>query len=273
MLSARDLEYVMRLLLDSAAIRITTTQEYLVRSRLEPLAKASGLPSLTALVERLRSQPFGELHRLVVEAMTTNETSFFRDLHPFELVQRVIVPEMLARKQDRTFRVWSAACATGQEPYSLAMLLSDMPGLRDFRVEILATDLSRAALEKAAKGVYSALEIGRGLPARALARHFDREGASFRVKPVLRAMVEWKELNLSHKWPPMGSFDLVFMRNVLIYFGPTTVESILKNTRNLLQKHGVLFLGTTENMLGLKTGLESVTHGKTIYYKRSSERP
>src|ERR1700712_4446018 len=114
MLSARDLEYVMRLLLENAAIRINRTQEYLVRSRLEPLAKELGLPSLTALLEQLRNQPFGELHRRVVEAMTTNETSFFRDMHPFELLQRVVIPELLQRKREKTFRVWSAACATGQ---------------------------------------------------------------------------------------------------------------------------------------------------------------
>jgi chemotaxis protein methyltransferase CheR len=149
------------------------------------------------------------------------------------------------------------------------MLLSDMPQLRDYRISILATDLSRAALEKATQGVYSALEIGRGLPARALAKHFDREGTGFRVKPALRAMIDWKQLNLAHKWPLMTSFDVVFMRNVLIYFGPSTVESILRSTGNLLLPHGVLFLGKTENMLGLTTGLESVAHGKTIYYKRS----
>ncbi|HET8933988.1 MAG TPA: protein-glutamate O-methyltransferase CheR [Polyangiales bacterium] len=273
MLSAPDFEYVTRLLLENAAIRINTTQEYLVRSRLEPLAKQSGLPSLSALVEELRKQPYGELHRRVVEAMTTNETSFFRDVHPFETLKVAVIPEMLRRKTDRTFRVWSGACSTGQEPYSLAMMLTEMPALKDYRISILATDLARMTLEKAEQGIYTALDVGRGLPARALAQHFERQGTSFRVKPQLRALIEWRQLNLAGKWPSMVPFDLILMRNVLIYFSPTTTESILRNARNVLQNHGAIFLGTTENMLGLNTGLESVTHGKTIYYKRAGVRP
>jgi chemotaxis protein methyltransferase CheR len=273
MLSAPDFEYLTRLLLDNAAIRINNSQEYLVRSRLEPLAKASGLSSLTALVEELRKQPYGELHRRVVEAMTTNETSFFRDVHPFEAIKVAAIPEILRRKTDRVFRVWSAACSTGQEPYSLSMLLSEMPALKEFRIQILATDLSRPIIEKAEQGVYTALEIGRGLPARSLAQHFERQGTSFRVKPTLRAMIEWRQMNLAGKWHSMIPFDLILMRNVLIYFSPTTTESILRNARNVLQPHGALFLGTTENMLGLNTGLESVTHGKTIYYKPKAGRP
>jgi len=204
--------------------------------------------------------------------MTTNETSFFRDLHPFEVLQRALVPEILKRKHDKSFRVWSAACSTGQEPYSIAMLLANMPSLQEYRVSIIATDFSRPALEKASLGVYSALEIGRGLPARALAQHFEREGTSFRVKPALRSMIDWKQMNLAKKWPLLPPFDVVFIRNVLIYFEPPTVEGILRNARSLLLPHGVLFLGTTENTLGLNTGLESVASGKTIYYKRSGER-
>jgi len=273
MLSAPDFEYVTRLLLDNAAIRINNTQEYLVRSRLEPLAKESGLPDLTALVDQLRKQPFGELHRRVVEAMTTNETSFFRDVHPFETLKNVVIPEILRTKRDRTFRVWSAACSTGQEAYSLAMMMSEMPMLKEQRIQILATDLARSILDKAEQGVYSTLEIGRGLPARALAAHFDRQGTSFKVKPQLRSMIEWRQLNLAGKWPMMSAFDVIFMRNVLIYFGPSTTESILRNARNVLQPNGALFLGTTENTLGLNTGLESVTHGKTIYYRRAAGRP
>jgi chemotaxis protein methyltransferase CheR len=268
MLSAPDFEYVTRLLLDNAAIRINNTQEYLVRSRLEPLAKESGLPSLTALVEELRKKPFGELHRRVVEAMTTNETSFFRDVHPFETLKTVVVPELLRTKKDRTFRVWSAACSTGQEAYSLAMLLTELPGMREYRIQILATDLARSIVDRAEQGVFSTLEIGRGLPARALASHFERQGTSFRVKAQLRGLIEWRQLNLAGKWPLMSAFDLIFMRNVLIYFGPATTEMILRNACNALQPHGALFLGTTENTLGLNTGLESVTHGKTIYYRR-----
>ncbi|MEY4581574.1 MAG: hypothetical protein RL701_6277, partial [Pseudomonadota bacterium] len=169
MLSGPDFEYVTQLLLTKAAIRIDATQQYLVRSRLEPLAKQVGLPDLAALIEQLRQKPFGELHTRVVEAMTTNETSFFRDVHPFETLKNHIVPEAVARKVDRTLRVWSAACSTGQEPYSLAMLLSDHPKLQGWRIQILATDIARTTLDRAQSGVYTSLEVGRGLPARALA--------------------------------------------------------------------------------------------------------
>ncbi|MET0388073.1 MAG: protein-glutamate O-methyltransferase CheR [Polyangiales bacterium] len=272
MISAPDFEYVTQLLLTKAAIRLSATQEYLVRSRLEPIAKQAGLADLSALVEQLRREPYGELHTRVVEAMTTNETSFFRDVHPFETLRSVIIPELLQRKVDRTLRIWSAACATGQEPYSLAMLCAEMPKLSGWKVQILATDLSRVTLDRAQQGVYSSLEIGRGLPARALAQHFDRAGTSFQVKPGLRAMIDWKQLNLAGRWPPMAIFDVIFIRNVLIYFSPETASSVLQNARIQLQPYGTLFLGTTENMLGLNAGFESMTYGKTICYKPGTQR-
>jgi chemotaxis protein methyltransferase CheR len=271
-LSLPDFEFVTQLLLDKAAIRVNASQEYLVRSRLEPLAKQSGLPDLTALVDQLRKQPFGELHKRVIEAMTTNETSFFRDVHPWDALKTVVLPELIKKKLDRTLRVWSAACSTGQEAYSLAMMLSDMPALTGYRVQILATDLSRTTLDKGQQGIYSSLEVGRGLPARALAQHFDRVGTSFQVKANLRSMVEWKQLNLASRWPSLPTFDVVFIRNVLIYFGPGTVESVLQNVRTTMHPYGALFLGTTENMLGLNTGFESVTSGKTIYYRPQTGR-
>ena len=271
-LSIVDFTYVTQLLLDKAAIRVSASQEYLVRSRLEPLAKQSGLPDLTALVEQLRRQPFGELHKRVIEAMTTNETSFFRDVHPFETLKTMVLPELLKRKTDNTLRVWSAACSTGQEAYSLAMLLSDMPQLQGYRIQITASDLSRGTLDKAQQGIYSTLDVGRGLPARALAQHFERVGTSFQVKGHLRSLVEWRQLNLASRWPALPVFDVVFMRNVLIYFPQATVESVLQTVRGSMHSYGALFLGTTENMLGLNTGFESVTSGKTIYYRPQTGR-
>jgi chemotaxis protein methyltransferase CheR len=272
MLSGPDLEYVTQLLLRTAAIRIDATQEYLVRSRLEPLAKQAGLPDLSALVEQLRQRPFGDLHTRVVEAMTTNETSFFRDHHPFDTLKTLIIPELVQRKADRTLRIWSAACSTGQEPYSLAMLLADTLQLNGWRIQIVASDLARSPLEKAQTGVYTALDVGRGLPARALARHFDRVGTSFQVKPHLRGMIEWRQMNLGAPWPPLPVFDVIFMRNVLIYFEPSSVLQVLKRARGNLQSHGALFLGNTENMLGLDAGFESKMNGKTIYYRPSAGR-
>jgi chemotaxis protein methyltransferase CheR len=272
-LSSRDYEYVQQLLLTHSAIRISTEQEYLVRSRLEPVAKKAGLADLPALVERLRAQPYGALHTQVIEAMTTNETSFFRDLHPFETLKHIVLPEILARKAaDKSLRIWSGACSTGQEPYSLAMLLAETPKLAGWRTQIIATDLSRATLSKAQEGTYSALEVGRGLPARMLAQHFDRVGTAFQVRAPLRAMIEWKQLNLAGRWPAMPFFDIVFLRNVLIYFPLTTNEAVLKNVRSALHPQGYLFLGTTENMLGINVGFEALSKGKTTLYRPSGPK-
>jgi chemotaxis protein methyltransferase CheR len=272
-LSTADYEFVQRLLLERAAIRISVEQEYLVRSRLEPVAKRAGLSDLTALVEQLRREPYGALHSEVVEAMTTNETSFFRDVHPFETLRNVILPEVIARKgADKTLRIWSAACASGQEPYSLAMLLNETPTLADFRIQIIATDLARPILAKAQQGSYNSLEVGRGLPARLLARYFERVGTAFQVSTQLRSMIEWRQLNLAAPWPPLPIFDIVFIRNVLIYFPQTTIETVLKNIRKTLHPQGYLFLGTTENMLGMSAGFETVTKGKTMFYRPSGPR-
>jgi chemotaxis protein methyltransferase CheR len=272
-LSANDYEYVQKLLLEHSAIRIGVEQEYLVRSRLEPIAKKAGLPDLTALVTQLRREPYGPLHSQVVEAMTTNETSFFRDVHPFETLKNVVLPEIMARKTDRTLRVWSAACATGQEPYSLAMLFAETPRLASWKIQIVATDLARSTLAKAQQGAYNSLEVGRGLPARMLAQYFERAGAAFQVCSQLRSMIEWRQLNLAAgPWSALPTFDIVFIRNVLIYFPLATNQVVLKNIRNTLHPQGYLFLGTTENMLGLQVGFEASSHGKTTIYRPSGPR-
>ena len=272
MLSSADFAYVSQLLLTRAAIRLQDTQEHLIRSRLEPLAQEAGLPDVSALVAHLRERAASELHTRVVEALTTHETSFFRDMHPFDTLRERVVPELVERKTDRTLRVWSAACSTGQEAYSLAMLLADMPKLNGWRIQIVASDLARTTLDKAQTGVYTMLEVGRGLPARALAQHFERVGTSYRVQLNLRSMIEWKQLNLASPWPPLPVFDIIFIRNVLIYFEPSVVTTVLVRARGCLHNNGCLFLGNTENMLGLNAGFDSLTHGKSIYYRPSTGR-
>jgi len=272
-LSATDYAFVQKLLVERAAIRIGPEQQYLVRSRLEPIAKQTGLPSLQALVEQLRREPYGALHLQVVEAMTTNETSFFRDVHPFAALKNVVLPEIIARKGHvQTLRVWSAACSTGQEPYSLAMLFAETPALARWDVRITATDFARGPLEKAQRGCYNALEVGRGLPARMLATHFERAGTAFQVRAQVRSMIEWQQLNLAGRWPMMPIFDIVFMRNVLIYFEPASNQSILANVRAVVHPQSYLFLGSTENMLGLNVGFESSTVGKTMLYRPTTRK-
>jgi chemotaxis protein methyltransferase CheR len=274
MLLPADYAFVQELVRKHAAIILNAGQEYLVKSRLEPVARQAGLPDLTALVERLRREPYGPLHATVVEAMTTNETSFFRDGHPFETLKRHILPEVIKRKRvERTIHVWSAACATGQEAYSIAMILHDTRELRGWNVRITASDLSKNAVTRAQTGVYSALELGRGVAPRVLAEFFDRDGSTYRVKAPLRAMVDWKVLNLDEPLPSLPLFDIVFMRNVLIYFSPATCTGILNRVRDTMSRKGYLILGTTENMLGLPVGFESTVMGKTTVYRPTGTQP
>lgn len=274
MLAAEDFAYIQQLVRERAAIVLGADQQYLVKSRLEPVASAAGLRDLAALVQRLRSEHFGALHATVVEAMTTNETSFFRDVHPFETLRTVVLPELLGRRRvERSLRVWSAACSTGQEPYSLAMLLRDMPELRGWSVRILATDLSRAAITRAQQGLYDARAIGRGLPPRMLTSHFSREGDQYRVKPDLRAMIDWRPLNLAEPFPRLPLFDLVFIRNVLIYFAPATCAEILSKIHDTMCRKGYLFLGTTENMLGMSLPFTCTMVGRTAFYRPTDAHP
>jgi len=268
MLRPEDYAFVQQLVLKHASILLSAGQEYLVKSRLEPVARQTGLRDLTALVARLRREPYGALHATVVEAMTTNETSWFRDLHPYETLKKHILPDVIARRRlERTVNIWSGACSTGQEPYSLAMLAREMPELSGWSVRIFATDLSRGAITRAQEGTYSTLELGRGLPARMLAQYFERDGAVYRVKPVLRSMIDWRPLNLADPLPPLPMFDVVFLRNVLIYFSPATCAGILKSVHSTMSRKGYLVLGTTENMLGLSVAFESSMIGRTMVYR------
>lgn len=265
-----DYAFVQQLVLKHASISLSSEQQYLVKSRLEPVAKQAGLPDLATLVQRLRREPYGALHATVIEAMTTNETSWFRDKHPFETLRKQILPELIARKRaDRTLHLWSAACSTGQEPYSLAMLIRETPELAGWNVRILATDLSRAAITRAREGLYSSLELGRGMPDRLLDQYFDRDGDAFRARRVLRTMIDWQPMNLAALLPQLPIFDVVFLRNVLIYFSPATCAQILKNVHNTMSRKGYLILGTTENMLGLSVGFESKLIGRTMVYRPS----
>ena len=271
MLLPEDYAFVQKLVHKHAAIMLNAGQEYLVKSRLEPVARQAGLPDLTTLVDRLRREPYGALHATVVEAMTTNETSFFRDLHPYETLKKHVFPELIARRRvERSLHLWSAACSTGQEPYSLAMLVKDTPELRGWNVRITASDLSRAAITRAREGTYSSLELGRGLPTRMLGAYFEREGALFRVRSELRSMIDWRPMNLAEPLPALPIFDVVFLRNVLIYFSPATCASILKNVHDTISRKGYLILGTTENMLGLSAGFDSTMLGRTMLYRPSS---
>lgn len=268
-LSDTDLDYVRGLVLDHSAIVLERSKAYLVESRLTPLATRLGFGSLPEFVGKLRREAVNGTHRMVVDAMTTNETYFFRDVHPFEALRTKVLPELVAaRARERTLRIWCGACSTGQEPYSLSMLLREhFATLSTWQVSILCTDLSRDVLARAKTGTYTQLEVNRGLPAQLLVKNFVREGDLWRVRDELRGRLQFQELNLAKPFPPLPRFDLVMLRNVLIYFDTETKKGILSRIRRVLAPDGVLFLGAAETTLNLDEAFESVSVGRTVCYR------
>jgi chemotaxis protein methyltransferase CheR len=241
-------ERVRKLVYERTAIVIDNGKEYLVESRLNPIASAHGC-DVNTLCKRLDGRNEALLAD-VVEAMTTNETSFFRDHHPFEALRRAVLPELIAKRaHTRKLRLWCAACSSGQEPYSAALLLDEsFPELATWRVTIYATDIARSVLARAAAGRYRQVEINRGLSAATLVKYFVRDGLDWELAPHIRRRVEFAELNLVTDWPPLERFDLVLLRNVLIYFDQPTKQVVLKRVRERVAEDGYLMLGGSETM-------------------------
>ncbi len=263
-MSPTDFQFVSQLVRERSAIVLEADKTYLVESRLAPLARAEGYGSIEVLVARMRDQPFNGLHRKVVEAMTTNETSFFRDLHPFDALRKLVVPAIMeCRSVERQLSIWCAACSSGQEPYTIAMQLKEhIPALSTWTVKILATDLSGEMVARARRGRYSQIEINRGLPAPLLLKHFQKQGTEWQVKPALQQGIEFRELNLIEPWGTLPDFDVVFLRNVLIYFDVETKRSILTNMSRVLRPRGYLFLGGAETTINLGNRFERVPFDK-----------
>jgi chemotaxis protein methyltransferase CheR len=260
-ISAAEFDFVRQLVHARAAITLEPGQEYLVESRLGTCARTEGFGTLPALIDRLRRGPDDDLHRRAVEAMTNNETLFFRDPRPFAMLKNAILPELVARRAaTRRLHIWSAACSTGQEPYSLAILLEEqLPSLAGWDVRVLATDISRAALARARAGRYTQFEIDRGVPPRFLARYFARQGNTWEVGAVLRRRLAYEELNLAHPWPGFPPFDLIVMRNVLIYLDGATRKQILARAARALSPGGYLMLGGSETLAGADADFEGVS--------------
>jgi len=267
--TAESIRYVRELVLKRSAIVVEPGKEYLVESRLGPLAKQEGLGGIDALVCRVKIDEGGPLARRVVEAMTTNETSFFRDVHPWETLKKGILPHLLAaRASTRTLRVWCAAASTGQEPYTIAMVIREnLPQIASWKVEIVATDINATVLERAREGVYKQLEVNRGLPAAMLVKYFERSGTEWRVKPEIRSMVSFRELNLIGRTPLPTANDVVFIRNVLIYFDIATKREILLRARDVLAPDGYLLLGGAETTVNVVDTFENERVGNTILYR------
>jgi len=268
--TAEQFTFLANMLREKSAISIGPGKEYLVESRLTPVAKAIGLPDLSALIDELqRPFPNATVRDRVIEAMTTNETSFFRDHHPFDTLRTHVLPDIIKANQAvRRLSIWSAASSTGQELYSIAMLLDmNFPELADWDITLVGTDLSTDVLEKARAGRFSPLEVNRGLPAPMMARYFTRDGAQYVIDEKLRKWCSFEKMNLAEPWPPMPLFDIVFCRNVLIYFELDVRQNILQRIHRSLATGGYLYLGGSESTVGVTTGFEPIRVGNTVVYR------
>jgi chemotaxis protein methyltransferase CheR len=267
-LATTSFDYVRELVRRESAIVLAPGKEYLVEARLLPVARDMGLPGVPELVDRARARPDRAMTQRIVEALTTNETSWFRDGDPFAALATTVVPALLAaRGPHEPLRIWSAACSSGQEPYTIAMVLQDALPNAATRVAITATDLSEEMVGRTRAGRFSQLEVNRGLPAPLLVRHFARAGNEWQVSPALRSMVKASSCNLAAPLPPLGTFDVVYLRNVLIYFDLPTKRDILRRVRKLLRPDGWLFLGAAETTLGVDDTWERVVLGRSSAYR------
>jgi chemotaxis protein methyltransferase CheR len=262
-----DYDFLRKCLKDRSGLVLSADKQYLVESRLLPVARKAGVTTLGELAAKLRGAHDPELMTSVVEAMTTNETFFFRDKVPFEHFRTTIMPALLqARRAARSIRIWCAAASTGQEPYSLAMCLKEIErDILGWRIEMLATDLSGEVLEKARAGVYSQFEVQRGLPIQLLVKHFTRSGEVWQIAPELRAMVRYRQLNLLTDFSDLGIFDIVFCRNVLIYFDAETKTDVLNRVARLTASDGYLVLGAAETVVGLTNRFKMVADRRGLY--------
>lgn len=269
-LTAQDHSMLRTLLHQRTGIRLDEGKEYFVEMRLCSLATDEGFASPADVLEVLRTEEsWGVLHRRVAECLAIAETSWFRDVHPFDELRRSVLPQLVQRRAaTRELRIWSAACASGQEPYSMAMLLREhFPQLVSWRVHLLATDFSTSVLRRAREAVYSQIEVNRGLPAPMLVKWFRKDGLDWRLRDDARNAVEFRELNLTAPWPAMPPQDIVLMRNVLLYFEPPMRRIVLRNVRKVLAPDGLLFLGGGETTLTMDDSFEPVTFGRTVAYR------
>ena len=268
-LTAEELKFISDLVRERAAIVLEPEKEYLIRARLEPVAKEAGLASLSELAAKLRGVPYGKLHERVIEAMTTNETSFFRDMAPFEALKETILPELIQKRESlKSLNFWCGASSSGQEPYTVAILLREQfPELSTWNIKFIATDLSTEMVSRCQEGKYSQLEVNRGLPAALLVKYFSKKGMSWQLNDDIRKMIEFRQMNLIGKWLSFPKLDIVFLRNVLIYFDVEIKKQILAGIRQHLSPEGYLILGGSETTLNLDDAFERVSVSGTSCYR------
>jgi chemotaxis protein methyltransferase CheR len=262
-----EYDYLRKLLKERSGLVLSSDKQYLVESRLLPIARKSGLTGLGELVQKIKTPGTEALIVEVVEAMTTNESFFFRDKIPFDHFREAIMPSLVAaRAKQRRVRIWCAAASTGQEPYSLAMCLKEMAGqISGWRVEIIATDLSHEVLEKAKAGIYSQFEVQRGLPIQLLVKYFTQIGETWQIAPEIRSMVQYRPFNLLSDFGQLGIFDVVYCRNVLIYFDQQTKVDVLERIARIAEPDGFLVLGAAETVVGLTEAFKPIPERRGLY--------
>lgn len=260
-------DFIAKILKDRSGLALTGDKMYLLESRLTPIARKHGLEDLGALVNEVQTKKSEPMTREITEAMTTNESFFFRDGRPFDMFREYVLPQLLESRSNRkTLRIWSAACSSGQEPYSLAMILKEEAAkLQDWRIEIIATDLSGDILEKAKVGIYSQFEVQRGLPIQLLMKYFEQNNEMWQIDSAIRAMVKYQEINLLEDLASLGKFDVVFCRNVLIYFDQPTKTKVLDAISRQMPKDGYLFMGAAETVLGVSETFKPVPSQRGLY--------
>lgn len=269
-ISPENLAFLCRTIYENSGIVLDESKTYLIESRLGPVARGEGLETLDSLCKLLRTVSAKALRTKVVEAMTTNETLFFRDLRPFEALRDFVLPGLASSAAKGTVRIWSAASSSGQEAYSLAMLWKEL-SIPGWDLKIVGSDISDEMLDRCRQGRYRQLEVNRGLPARYLVKYFEPVETDWVVKPELRQMIDWRQFNLLDDMSEMGGFDIVFCRNVLIYFDHETKASILRRIRGLLRQGGYLFLGLSETTLNLDANYERTTLGSAVAYRNRTD--
>jgi chemotaxis protein methyltransferase CheR len=262
-----DLELLAKLLKEQSGLVVTPEKAYLLENRLQPVARKWGLDSIDALVGAMRARADHKMIKDVVDAMTTNESLFFRDMKPFDNLRDILLPELMkARAASKRIRIWSAACSSGQEPYSISMLLTEMgPKVAGWRFEIVATDLSSEIIGRAKDGVYSQFEVQRGLPITMLVKYFSQDGDKWRINDKIRSMVQYREFNLLDHPRMLGQFDIVFCRNVLIYFDQPTKGKVLAGIADQMAPDGGLYLGGAETVLGITDRFEPIPGQRGVY--------
>jgi len=266
-MSPVDYEFLRKYLKERSGLVLSADKQYLVESRLLPVARSAGFANLGDLVRALMIGNAEALARAVVEAMMTHESFFFRDKLPFDHFRQTIMPALIAARSNiRTIRIWCAAASTGQEPYSLAMCLREMEQkIAGWRIELLATDLGNDVLEKARQGLYSQFEVQRGLPIQLLIKHFTQVGELWQIAPDIRSMVKYQQLNLLADFARLGRFDLILCRNVLIYFDTETKISVLNRLARSTASDGYLMLGAAETVIGLTNSFKVVPDKRGLY--------